>query len=240
MAKALAATDPAAAAAVRRLRKPSLAAWAIDQVAAQESRDVAELLAAGAHARDAQQAVAEGTASGDELRAAVARLREAADEVARSAESTLASSGHPVGESTPRQIRDTLHAAATGGSDNRVALWRGTLDANLTPAGFGDTAAADPDPPELTKILAPLRRSSAPTARASLRVLRPVRKEPSLDREAERLAAAARQARATAAAKREQADRLAQAARLAEADADAAEESAHSAEDALASYRERT
>ena len=137
-----------------------------------------------------------------------------------------------------RQIRDTLHAAATGGSDSRVALWRGTLDTNLSPAGFGETAAGDPDPPELTKALAALRRSSAPTGRPSLRVLHPARKKPSVDREAERLAAAARQARSTAAAKREQADRLAQAARLAEAEAVAADEAAHSAEDALASHRE--
>ena len=220
MAKELAATDAAAAAAVRKLRKPSLAAWAIDQVAAQEPRAVAELLAAGADARDAQHAVAEGTASGDDLRAAVARLREAVDEAARSAESTLVSAGHPVGEATLREIRDTLHAAASGGSDSRVALWRGTLDANVSPAGFGDTAAGDPDPPELAKALAALRRSSAPTGRASLRVLPPTRTEASVDREAERLEAAAQQARFTAAAKREQADRLAQAARLAEADAD--------------------
>ncbi len=237
MAKELAATDAAAAAAVRTLRKPSLAAWAIDQVAAQEPRHVSELLATGADARDAQHAVAEGTASGEDLRAAVARLREAIDEAARLAESTLASSEHPVGEATVRQIRDTLHAAATGGSDSRVALWRGTLDSNLSPVGFGDTADGDADPPELTNALAALRRSAAPTGRASLRVLPPARAESSVDREAERLAAAARQARSTAAAKREQADRLAQAAQLAEADADAADEAAHTAERALASYR---
>ncbi len=238
MAKELAATDAAAAAAVRKLRKPSLGAWAVDQVAAQEPRLVAELLAAGADARDAQHAVAEGTASGDDLRAGVARLREAIDEAARSAESILASAGHPVGEATVRQVRDTLHAAATGGSDSRVALWNGTLDSNLSPTGFGETADGDPDLPELTKALAALRRSSAPTGRASLRVLRSARTESSVDREAERLAAAVAQARFTATAKREQADRLAQAAQLAEADAAAADEAAHAAEGALASYRE--
>ncbi len=240
IAKELAATDAAAAASVRKLRKPSLAAWAIDQVAAQEPRHVAELLAAGADARDAQRAVAEGTASGDDLRAAVARLREAVEQAARSAESTLDSSGHTVGEATVRQIRDSLHAAATGGSHSRVALWRGTLDANLSPAGFGESTRGDPDPPELTKALSALRRGPAPTGRPSLRVVPPTGKKPSVDREAERLSAAARQARSTADAKRQQADRLAQAARLAEADAVAADEAAQSAEGALASYREGT
>ena len=184
MAKELAATDATAAAAVRKLRKPSLAAWAIDQVAAQEPRHVAELLAAGADARDAQHAVAEGTASGDDLRARVARLRNAVDEAARSAESTLASSGHPAGEATARQIRDTLHAAATGRSDSRVALWRGTLDTNLSPAGFGESAGGDPDPPELTGRWLRCGEAPPPQARASLRVLHPARAIPSVDREA--------------------------------------------------------
>ena len=77
LSKALRPADASAAAAVAKLRKPSVSAWAIDQVAAEDPDLIADLLAAGADARQAQQLVADGTGSGDDLRAASARVRDA-------------------------------------------------------------------------------------------------------------------------------------------------------------------
>ncbi len=239
MSKALRASDAVAAAAVAKLRKPSMSAWAIDQVAAQDADIVAELLAAGADARDAQQALGQGDGSGEHLRQTVARLRETVEAAARSAESMLAAAGHASSEETARRIRDTLRAAATGSADLRVAMWRGTLDGNLPPAGFGGDGD-DADPPALARVLAPLRQGPPPAGRARLHVLPQPTTKRAPDREGERLEEAARKAQTTATAKRGHADRLAEAARLADDEAIAAEQAAQAAEDALASDRDAT
>lgn len=237
LSKKLRPTDADAAATVAKLRKPPISAWAINQVAAHDAGIVADLLAAGADASEAQQAVADGSGSGAYLRATVARVREAVDDASRAAESALAEAGHPGGDETLRRIRVTLQAAATGGPEARVSLWQGTLDGNVSPAGFGGGAEPDRDPPELAKALAPLRRRPPPVGQPRLHVVQPTKATPAADREADRLEAAARKAQATAATKRDQADRLADAARAAEADAIEAELAAAAAEEALAQHR---
>jgi hypothetical protein len=229
LAKTLRTTDAPAAAAVAKLRKPSVSAWAIDQVAAEEPGIIAGLLAAGADALEAQRLVAHGAGSGDHIRAAATRVRDAIEAAARAAESTLAASGHATGDETARQIRTTLQSAATGSVDARLALWRGTLDGSLGPAGFADDSAGA-DPPELAAALAPLRRPPPPRpARAG-----PAQSAPKRNIGEQRAAAQlldnARRAREMATAKRDQADRLAATARAAEEEALAAEAAASVAE----------
>jgi hypothetical protein len=230
LSKALRAADAPTAAAVAKLRKPSVSAWAIDQVAAEDPDLIANLLAAGADARQAQQLAAEGKGSGDELRAASTRLRDSLEAATHAAEASLAATGHATGDETVRQIRTTLQSAATGGAEARVALWRGALDGNLGPAGFGQDTEGHPDPPELAALLAALRRTVAPSPARS----GPARRAPTPDPAAERAAAqrldVARRAREMATAKRDQADRLAATARIAEQEARDAEEAASAAE----------
>jgi hypothetical protein len=237
---ALRPTDPEAAAAVGRIRKPASSVWAIDQLAAENPDLVAELLAAGADARRAQQAVAADTGSAEDLLLASGRLRDVVEAAVRAAVETR-QGDHAAGEDTLRKVRTTLQAAATGGADQRLALWRGTLDRELDPAGFGALSGADDDAPELATILAPLRR--APTTepgRVKQGRPRPVRDNVER-RVAERAAAeqqaAAERARATADSKRQQAQRLASQAHTAEEEAVAAERAAELAEKAALSAR---
>jgi hypothetical protein len=236
LVRALRPTDPDAAAAVGRIRKPPSSVWAIDQLAAENPDLVAELLAAGADARRAQQAVAADTGSAEDLLLASGRLRDVVEAAVRAAVEARQGGDHAAGEDTLRKVRTTLQAAATGSADRRLALWRGTLDRELDPAGFGALSGGDDDAPELAAILAPLRRGPTTEAgRVKQERPRPVRDHVER-RVAERAAAehqaAARRARATADSKRQQAQRLAAQAHMAEEEAVAAERAAELAEKA--------
>ena len=222
---------------MKKLRKPSVGAWAIDQVSVENPDLVAELLAAGLDAREAQQAVADGSRSGEDLLVATARVREAVEAALRAAAQVLDRSGHAMAEETARKVRTTLTAAASGGAAERVALWRGTLDRDLTPTGFGAADVPDDDQPELAAVIAPLRRQTSPRLGGSVTGRR---RQEAGDRvaqlaaergAAERLKVAAR-ARTLATTKRQYAERLAAEARAAEKDATAAERAAAAAETA--------
>src|SRR4249920_2034557 len=82
--------DPAGAAAIKALRKPTVPAWALDQLADRDPDGVDALLESGAELRGAQQAALSSTKHANRLReattarrAAVAGLLETAREVLR-------------------------------------------------------------------------------------------------------------------------------------------------------------
>ncbi|HEX4754804.1 MAG TPA: hypothetical protein VH661_03505 [Candidatus Dormibacteraeota bacterium] len=235
--RTLRSSDAAAAAAVKKLRKPSVGAWAIDQLAVENPDLVAELLAAGLDAREAQQAVADGSRSGEDLLVATTRVREAIEGAVRAAAQVLERSGQAMAEETARKIRTTVLAAASGGAADRQALWRGTLDRDLTPTGFGAADVPDDDEPELARAIAPLRRQASPRRRgAATGGARVAAGDRVAQLAAERGAAerlkVAERARTIAATKRQHAERLAAEARAADDDATAAERSAEAAEKA--------
>lgn len=159
LARALrAAGDREAAKAVRGLRRPTLVAWALNQVARARAEEVAELLDAGAAVGRAQAQVMSGGASA-ELRAATRRRRELASTLARAAADLAGAAHHD-------EAVATLDAASF---DPEVAarLRRGRLTRELPPpSGFGMGAMPDrpqpatqleaPEPPEVD--LEPLRR----------------------------------------------------------------------------------
>ena len=241
LARDLRRTDREAADALGKLRKPSAGVWAIDQIAAEEPALTAELLAAGADARQAQGNVAAGTASREDLSVATGRLRDAVDAAAVCAAGVLTRSGHAASEDTTRRMRTTLQAAATGGAADRQALWMGTLDRELTVAGFGVVGEPEDDPPELAAILAPLRRPSARPAQQPAPQPATAGAKGLERRQAERdeakLRAAAERARDAADAKRRQADRLSEEARTAAGEATIAEQAAVAAEEAARAAR---
>jgi hypothetical protein len=90
--------------AVKALRKPTLSAWAVNQLARQDRERLDGLLAAGAALRQAR--------GGDTLRDATRDERAAVDELASSAVALLREAGEKVTEKTLSEVRDTLHAAA--------------------------------------------------------------------------------------------------------------------------------
>jgi hypothetical protein len=234
-------TDPDAASAIGKLRKPPAGVWAIDQLAADNPALLATLLAAGADARDAQRDVAAGTVTREDLLDATGRLRDRVEAATRAAMDILASARHGASEDTARRLRTTLQAAATGDAPERQALWAGTLDRDLDVTGFGAVDGSDDDAPELAAILAPLRRPIS----SGLRGVEPKRPFASLDVVAQRAAeraivlreAAAERARAAAIAARREADRLADEARVAAGKALTAEHEADAAEGAAKAAR---
>jgi hypothetical protein len=232
LVRELRSTDRAAATAAGKLRKPAVAAWAIDQLASDEPDVILELLSAGSDASESQRAFATQTTDRDDFARASVRLREAVVAAARAADTVLQTGGHATSDDVMRRITTTLQAAATGSAAERLALWRGTLDRDLAPSGFGAVDDAEDDDPELAAAMTSLRHPS-PTPRRPV----VVRTSPTehVERErAERAAADlerdATQARALADAKRVQADKLAEQAHDAEEAASAAEQAADAAE----------
>jgi DNA repair exonuclease SbcCD ATPase subunit len=140
LAKGLAKSDEGEAAAeIKALKKPSLSAWAVNQLARSERMQVRSLLTASEQVRDAQEKVLRG-GEADELRDAGARQREVVDALLASAKGILRSAGHPATEATLERIRKTLTAVASDDEGRRL-VEAGRLVEDLEPAGFGPFAA---------------------------------------------------------------------------------------------------
>lgn len=239
-----AAGDREAAARVARLPRPTLSAWAIDQVATGSPQLILDLLAAAREAVEAQREAA-GGAGAEALRLATARVRALVDEATGAAEQVLTTSGHPLTEAMRRRLRTTLQAASSAGPQERGMLWRGTLDRDVDPPGFGTPAALDGDLPALAEALGPRipRPASGtrppPVAAPSARPGPSVHERRAAERELATRRTAAEQARDTARRLRERAERLADEAATARDDAEAAERARAEAEGRLAAV-ERT
>lgn len=236
---------PATAGAIGKARKPPVSVWAIDQLAVDKQHVLAELLAAAADASAAQRVVADQAEMRESLLLASGRLREAVESAARAADAVLDSAGNVGSDDTRRRVRSTLHAAATGGRDHRVALWQGMLDREIAPSGFGTADAAEEDAPELAAVLAPLRHVTT-EKKPRPRVLSRERDKrerndraarEAAERAADKLSAAADRARDLANAKRRHAGTLADELRTAEQEAAAAERAADDAEDTAKTAR---
>jgi hypothetical protein len=132
--------DAEAADEAKALAKPSISAWAVNQLARHERMQVRSLLTAGEHLRSAQADVL-GGAGPDELQEPLQRQREAVAALVDSARNVLSSAGHATTEATLDRIRGTLTAAATD-LDGAELLERGLLTKDLEPAGFGGLTLA--------------------------------------------------------------------------------------------------
>jgi hypothetical protein len=127
--------DAEAARRVKALRRPSLSAWAVNQLARSQQRALEGLLAAGERLRAAHQAALAGGDAAD-LRAATRAEREAVAGLVSAALDRLREAGHPTTETTRDRIAATLHAGAA--SPEAADLVRhGRLTADLDPSGFG-------------------------------------------------------------------------------------------------------
>jgi hypothetical protein len=129
------------AAAVSKLRKPSVAAWAVNQLIRTQNRAVATLFDAGDALGETQSRLLAGRGDGDALREAVARERAAVGALARMARGLLSSEGHELSPTTLERVSETLHAAALD-EDARAQVRDGCLHAELRHIGLGPAAAA--------------------------------------------------------------------------------------------------
>ncbi|HVF77220.1 MAG TPA: hypothetical protein VNA28_02895 [Solirubrobacteraceae bacterium] len=126
--------DEATAVAARR--KPSVAAWAVNQLVRSQGSSVGELYAAGDALREAQANLLDGSGDGRALRAASERERAAVDGLVEAARGLLNSDGHELSPSIVERVSDTLHAAALD-EGAREQVRGGTLERELRHVGLG-------------------------------------------------------------------------------------------------------
>jgi len=156
MAKELSASgDKATAAALRRLRKPSHAAWLANLLARRHPQEIEEVLDLGGNLREAQN-----DARGDDLRSLSASRQALVRRVLRLVSEDAKEAGTPFGTTTQRQIVATLEAAMADESSGR-ALAAGRLAEALSHVGFGGGAA--PDRSTLTRRRQPREEPQIPT-----------------------------------------------------------------------------
>ncbi len=127
--------DEQAAASVKALRKPSVAAWALNQVARSRTEDVEALLQAGEEVRTAQQATLSGKGR-EKLQEATAARKRVIDRLVERAAEELAAAGRTASRALLDDVSATLTATAT---DPEVAekVRRGVLEKEATPpSGF--------------------------------------------------------------------------------------------------------
>jgi hypothetical protein len=151
--------DAEAAAAVKALRKPSAAAWAINRAARDVPDGLRALLDAGDALRAAQADLLAGTAERTDLRRAGETERAAVSAMVAAAAEAAEAAGHPLSAASATRVRETLHAAALD-DGVRDALAAGRLEREAEAAGFasGLVAAAAP-----ARRAAPKAAPGAPT-----------------------------------------------------------------------------
>jgi hypothetical protein len=120
---------------VRGLAKPSVAAWAVNQLARREAEGVRSLLNVGARLRSAQERSLQGERAADELRAAQAEEREVVRKLTQRAGELLRESGRPATGSTLDRVSSTLRAAALA-EPGRTLLREGQLSGEVELSGF--------------------------------------------------------------------------------------------------------
>jgi hypothetical protein len=127
------------AAEVKRLRKPSVAAWALNQVRRNDPGRADELLEAGRRLREAQERLLAGGGR-EPLQEAAGEERRLVGELAREAERELSAAGRPVTEAVTERLRATLHAVASD-PEAREGLAAGRLVRDHEASGLGPLAA---------------------------------------------------------------------------------------------------
>ena len=127
--------DAEAAEAVRALAKPSVAAWAVNQLARREPEVVRSLLNVAARLRSAQERSLKGERVADELRAGQTEEREVIRDLARRAEGVLRDADRPASGTTLERVSSLLRAAAVD-EPGRTALREGRLTGDVEVSGF--------------------------------------------------------------------------------------------------------
>jgi hypothetical protein len=134
------------AARVGKLRKPSVAAWAVNQLVRTRRKQVAELFDAGDAAQQAQADLLAGRGDAALLRDASRRERETVESLLEAARGLLSANGHELSPTTLERVADTLHAAALD-PGAREQVEPGRLERELRHVGVavgGAIGAASP------------------------------------------------------------------------------------------------
>jgi hypothetical protein len=238
------------AARVARLRKPSVAAWAVNQLVRTQPQSVAELFEAGDALRDAHRTATSGSGDGSTLRTASQRERAAVDLLLQAARGLLTSEGHELSPAIIDRVADTLRAAALD-TGARALVRDGRLERELRHVGLG--VASDPGAGAVSSAPAKRaqpRRAPAADEAGGAPAARGARAAPAAEKEAERRAQRAederpkreralalKAAREVEAKARRRAERTTRALRVAQERRDRAAEDLDDAERSLAAAR---
>jgi hypothetical protein len=218
------------AAEVAALRKPSVAAWAVNQLIRTQSRSVKDLFAAGDALRRAHEQAASGRGDAQALRKATQGERAAVDTLIGAARGLLTSEGHELSPTVIDRVAETLRAAALD-PDARSQVSEGRLERELRHVGLGflgDSGPAAPAPAPKRKAPAPQGKQDQARKAAEVR-----ERERAEARERER-AHALKDARATEKETRRELERSQKAADSAQARRDKAAAALDDAERELA------
>lgn len=221
-AQAKTAGDKDLAAKIKALRKPSVAAWLVNQLAREHAGELADLARLGERMRAAHADLA-----GDQIRTLSARRREALRSLTDRARAIGRDAGQTVSESAADQVWTTLEAAL-GDTEVAQRVAQGRLDATLS--------VSDADTWLTAGSAQPAAGSWSPPPKA----------EPAKPKERKRDKAAEAKAEAETARRREELERARQKAseaedvrRQAEASLEEAQQDAQDAADAVSELREQ-
>jgi hypothetical protein len=164
------AGDRTLGSAVKLLRKPSTAAWALNQFVRAEPEQVVRLAELGRGMREAQESL-----SAEDIRALGRQRQQLVSSVAGRVRALAFGAGHPLSESAFRDVESTLEAALAD-PDAAVALSSGRLTRTLSYAGFGTVDVSEavggrdrggPQGAEAGAMSADDRTTESPAAKAT-------------------------------------------------------------------------
>ena len=124
---------------IKRLAKPSLSAWAVNQLYWTQRKAFERLLAGGDRLRKAQAAQLSGKRA--DLRAPLEERRKSLDELLRLASAVLEQAGHAANADTLRRVTTTLEALTAYGTEGPEP---GRLTDDVSAPGFEALASLVP------------------------------------------------------------------------------------------------
>jgi hypothetical protein len=204
--------DKDLAEAVRGLAKPSVAAWAVNQLAFTQPDEISALMEAGDRLRRVQEWLLRREADPHDLRAAVEGERAAVGRLTGAARELLEATGRRAGPAVLERVAETLHAAA-GDDEVRDMVVRGRLVEDRAAIGIGGLSALSIGPRPT-----PSREHSVAAERTRSAEAEAERRAAEIRRELEQAEAASR----AATARRNATDRELERARTAAVAAEAA------------------
>jgi hypothetical protein len=138
------AGDGDVAAQIHGLTKPTVAAWLANRLSRERREDIQALVGIGAALRQATASL-----SGDDFRELTRRQQLLIRDLMRQAKQLAAAAGKIIGETTAREVEDTLRAAVVDEGAGQELI-QGRLTTGLRRTGFdsaGTTPAANRRPP---------------------------------------------------------------------------------------------
>jgi hypothetical protein len=196
VAEARRANDRAAAAAIAKLRRPTVAAWLVNLLARRRPEMVEELLALGRALRSAQHDL-----RGDELRELSVQRRAAVGQLVAQARKLAREAGRSGRENLPLAEVEATLTAALAEPEVAEAVRSGTLTRAVDYAGFGEQPkprlrVIDGGRPAAPEPKAPPAREAKPDERRLADPAQVLAHDPAVERAAEAARTRAREAEA--------------------------------------------